>query len=92
MACGLLWHTYIARRAPKNGSSLLKHCDAVQHVSGYLGRPCSAIKFAASAAGMVTAMANVIDYDVARNSANRAENGFPPKQRGKVFPSGKESA
>jgi hypothetical protein len=78
MAYGLLWLTCIARRAPKNGWSLLKHCDAVQHVSGYLGRPCCAIKFAASTAGIVTAMANVIDYYVARNSANRAENGFRP--------------
>jgi hypothetical protein len=46
--------------------------------SGYLGRPCCAMKFAASAPGMVTAMANVIDYYVPRNSANRAENGFRP--------------
>jgi hypothetical protein len=38
--------------------------------------------------GMVTAMANVIEYYVPRNSANRAENAFRPSsaERSSCFP------
>jgi len=57
----------------------------VQHAGEYWAKRGYAITSAASAAGMVTAMAKVIEYYVPEKFRKQRGKWIPPEQRGKVI-------
>jgi hypothetical protein len=106
MAWGLLWLTPIAMQAGSEKRMELAEAlrEGTWQVAMWM-RCCAACKQVFRKARlydhfccecgweMVTAMANVIEYYVPRNSANRAENGFRPSsaERSSCFPYRKRS-